>query len=54
MNTQFCEVGKKLQEEIPDCGRQFQNYHPESMNSTFFLNLIAEKKMMLEINRLNP
>ena len=21
MNTHFCEVGKKLQEETPDCGR---------------------------------
>ena len=43
MNTQFCEVGKKLQEKMPDCGGQFQNYLPEPIYSTFFLNLIAEK-----------
>ena len=42
MNTHFCEVGKKLQEEMPDCGRQFQNYLPEPINSTFFLRPIAE------------
>ena len=38
---------------MPDCGRQFQNYFPEPINSTVFLNLIAEQEMMLEIERLN-
>ena len=54
MNTHFCEVGKKFQEEMPDCGRQFLNYLPEPINSTFFLRPIDEEELMIEIKRLNP
>ena len=54
MITHVCEVGKKLQEEMPDCGRQFKNYLPEPINSTLFLRPIAEEELMIEINRLNP
>ena len=28
MNEYFCEVGKKLQEKLPDCGGEFLNYLP--------------------------
>ena len=52
MNTHFCEVGKKHQEEMPHCEGQFQSYVPEPINNTFFLNPIAEEELMEEINRL--
>ena len=39
---------------MPDCGGQFQHFLPELIDSTFFLHLIAEEKLMIEINRLNP
>ena len=36
MNEYFCEVGKKLQEKMPDCGGEFLNYLPTQITETFF------------------
>ena len=36
MNEYFCEVGKKLQEKMPDCGGEFLNYLPAQITETFF------------------
>ena len=44
VNTYFCEVGKIIQDEMSHCGRQFQKYFPESINSTFYLNSIADEE----------
>ena len=45
---------KKLQEGMPDCGRQFLNYLPGPIDSTFFLRPIDEEELIIEIKRLNP
>ena len=54
MNEYFCEVGKKLQEKMPDCGNEFLNYLPEQIPETFFLSPVVKEELVSEIKKLNP
>ena len=54
MNEYFCEVGKKLQEKMPDCGGEFLNYLPAQITETFFLSPVVKEELISAINKLNP
>ena len=54
MNEYFCEVGKKLQEKMTDCGGEFLNYLPAQINETFFLSQVVKEELISEIDKFNP
>ena len=54
MNTYFCEVGKKLQENMPKSGYAYRQYLPDRIESTFYLTPTTTNEILVEIRKLNP
>ena len=54
MNAYFCEVGKKLQEKMPDCGGEFLNNLPAQITGTFCLSRVVKEELISEIKKFNP
>ena len=53
-NTYFCEVGKKLQAKVPDCGGEFLNYLLEPISETFFLSPVVHWGIGNWNKKINP
>ena len=54
MNEHFCNVGDKLQAEIPDYGLKYMEYMPPRTANSFYLEPVTSEDIMLEIKRMKP
>ena len=54
MNQHFCEIGKKLQEQIRDTGDAYKRYQPQTVTQTFYLTPVTPEELSREIQKLNP
>ena len=54
MNQHFCEIGKKLQEQIRDTGDAYKSYLPQTVTQTFYLTPVTPEELAREIQKLNP
>ena len=54
MNQHFCEIGKKLQEQIRDTGDAYKRYLPQTVTQTFYLTPVTPEELTREIQKLNP
>ena len=52
MNEHFCEIGKKLQDEIPDSGNTYRSYLPQRVTQTFYLTLVTPHELSREIEKI--
>ena len=54
MNEHFCNIGEKLQAEIPDYGLKYMEYMPPRTANSFYLEPVTSEDIMLEIKRMKP
>ena len=54
MKEHFCNVGEKLQAEIPDYGLKYMEYMPPRTANSFYLEPVTSDDIMLEIKRMKP
>ena len=52
MNEHFCDIGMKLQSEIPDYGYKYMDYMPQRIANSFYLEPINADDILIEIKRL--
>ena len=52
MNEHFCNIGNKLQSEIPDYGHKYRDYMPQRINQSFYLEPITTSDIICEIKKL--
>ena len=52
MNEHFCDIGMKLQSEIPDYGYKYMDYMPQRIANSFYLEPITADDILIEIKRL--
>ena len=52
MNEHFCNIGNKLQSEIPEYGHKYRDYMPQRINNSFYLQPITTDDILLEMKRL--
>ena len=54
MNQHFCEIGKKLQEQIRDTGDAYKRYLHQTVTQTIYLMPVTPEELSREIQKLNP
>ena len=54
MNEHFCNVGEKLQAEIPDYGLKYMEYMPPRTANYFYLEPVTSEDIMTEIKIMKP
>ena len=54
MNSYFCNIGRHLQQLMPNCGKDYIRYLPDRINNTFFLTPTDKEELKNEIKKLNP
>ena len=54
MNNHFCTIGEVLKAELPAWGHRYQEYLPERVMNSFFIEPICNDDVGLEIKHLNP
>ena len=54
MNTYFCDIGVRLQSELPDYGNRFLEYLPPRSNDSFDLAPTCKEDVLCEIKKMKP
>ena len=54
MNQHFCEIKKKLQEQIRDTGDACKRCLPQTVTQTCYLTPVTPEGLSREIQKLNP
>ena len=54
MNNNFCTIREVLKAELPTCGHRYQEYLPERVMNSFFIEPICNHDVGPEITHLNP
>ena len=52
MNEHFCDIGMKLQSDIPDYGYKYIDNMPQRIANPFYLEPITADYILIEIKRL--
>ena len=54
MNTHFCDIGVRLQSELPDYGNRFLEYLPPRTSDSFYLAPTCKEDVLCEIKKMKP
>ena len=54
MNTNFCDIGVRLQSELPDYGNRFLEYLPPRTSISFYLAPTCKEDVLCEIKKMKP
>ena len=54
MNEHLCEIGKKIQDGIPDSGKTYRSYLPQIVTYFFYLTPVTPHELSREIEKLHP
>ena len=54
MNTHFCDIGVRLQSELPDYGNRFLEYLPSRSSDSFYLAPTCKEDVLCEIKTMKP
>ena len=54
MNTHFCDIGVRLQSELPDYGNRFLEYLPPRSSDSFYLATNCKEDVLCEIKKMKP
>ena len=54
MNTHFCDIGIRLQSELPDYGNRFLEYLPPRSSDSFYLAPTCKEDVLCEIKKMKP
>ena len=54
MNTHFCDIGVRLQSELPDYGNRFPEYLPPRTTDSFYLAPTCKEDILCEIKKMKP
>ena len=52
MNKHFCDIGVRLQSELPDYGNRFLEYSPPRNSHSFYLAPTCKDDVILEIKKM--
>ena len=53
MNEYFCQIGKKLQQSIPNISNGYLTFLADRVNNTFFLSPTSSEEIEREIKNFN-
>ena len=54
MNTHFCDIGVRLQSQLPDYGNRFLEYLPSRSSDSFYLAPTCKEDVLCEIKKMKP
>ena len=54
MNTHFCDIGIRLQSELPDYENRFLEYLPPRSSDSFYLAPTCKDDVLCEIKKMKP
>ena len=54
MNTHFCDIGVRLQSELPDYGNRFLEYLPPRTSGSFYLVRTCKDGLLCESKKIKP
>ena len=54
MNTHFCDIGIRLQSELPDYGNRLLEYLPPRSSDSFYLAPTCKEDVLCEIKKMKP
>ena len=54
MNRHFCDIGARLQSELPNYGNRFLEYLPPRISDSFYLAPTCKDDVLLEIKKMKP
>ena len=54
MNRHFCDIGVRLQSELPNYGNRFLEYLPTRISDSFYLAPTCKDDILLEIKEMKP